>query len=63
MTCYDQDKLGKDEHLGVVFVPLAGLGVNKKRDIWVPLSPKIAGQEVSGDVRIQAMLTDDPKAS
>lgn len=58
ISCYDQDRMGQDENLGVVFVPLAGLPLNKKRDIWVQLSPKIEGQPVSGDLRLRMLLTD-----
>ncbi len=58
LSCYDQDRMGQDENLGVVFVPLAGLPLNRKRDIWVPLSPKIEGQPVSGDLRLRLLLTD-----
>mmetsp|Transcript_13488 Transcript_13488/g.33009 ORF Transcript_13488/g.33009 Transcript_13488/m.33009 type:complete len:600 (+) Transcript_13488:3-1802(+) len=58
LSCYDKDKIGKDEHLGLVFIPLAGLGINKVRDIWVPLSPKIEGQVVKGDIRVKLELTD-----
>ena len=28
-----KDSMGEDESLGVLFVPLAGLRINKKRDI------------------------------
>jgi len=42
----------------VLFVPLAGLPLNQKRDIWVPLAPKIEGQPVSGDIRLRLLLTD-----
>ena len=41
VTCVDQDMMGADENLGVLFVPLAGLPLNKKRDIWIPLAPKV----------------------
>ena len=44
--------------LGVLFVPLAGLPLNKKRDVWIPLTPKVEGQSVSGDVRLRLLLTD-----
>ena len=52
------DMMGADENLGVLFVPLAGFPLNKKRDIWVPLAPKIEGQPVSGDIRLRLLLTD-----
>jgi alpha-tubulin suppressor-like RCC1 family protein len=58
ISCADQDMMGADENLGVLFVPLAGLPLNQKRDIWVPLAPKIEGQPVSGDVRLRLLLTD-----
>jgi hypothetical protein len=58
VSCADQDMMGADENLGVLFVPLAGLPLNQKRDIWVPLAPKIEGQAVSGDVRLRLLLTD-----
>ena len=58
ISCADQDMMGADENLGVLFVPLAGLPLNKKRDIWVPLAPKVEGQPVSGDIRLRLLLTD-----
>jgi alpha-tubulin suppressor-like RCC1 family protein len=58
ISCADQDKMSADENLGVIFVPLAGLPLNTKRDIWVPLAPKVEGQPVSGDIRLRILLTD-----
>jgi len=59
MSCYDQDRMGEDKHMGVIFVPLAGLPLNRRRDIWLPLTPKVEGQHVSGDIRIRLLLTDE----
>ena len=59
VSCADQDMMGADESLGVLFVPLAGLPLNKKRDIWIPLAPKVEGAtSISGDVRLRLLLTD-----
>ena len=37
----DADFISADESLGVVYVPLAGLGIDRRRDMWIPLSPKV----------------------
>uniref|UniRef100_A0A7S4U961 C2 domain-containing protein n=1 Tax=Guillardia theta TaxID=55529 RepID=A0A7S4U961_GUITH len=59
LSCLDQDSMGEDESLGVLFVPLAGLRINKKRDIKVPLAPKLEGQVVSGEIRLRLLLKDE----
>eukprot|EP01087_Luapelamoeba_hula_P007200 TRINITY_DN1748_c2_g1_i2.p1 TRINITY_DN1748_c2_g1~~TRINITY_DN1748_c2_g1_i2.p1 ORF type:complete len:3417 (+),score=716.50 TRINITY_DN1748_c2_g1_i2:301-10551(+) len=58
---FSWDRIGKDEHIGYVEVPMKSVVTNQIFDKWVPLSdPKAHDRKGQGELRLQAVYGDLP---